>query len=343
VFPAFRKGLTRGYPRGGRVVEQLADVGATDAPTAASVVGGNTMTVRARGVALAVALGGIAVGALVAPAATAAPAQEAPSQWAPADSAAIRPGVVTETEGGGACTSNFVFTSGDRTFIGQAAHCAGTGTATETDGCDSGTGGLGTPVVIKAADGTDRTGRLAYSSWVAMQANGESDPDICAYNDFALIEIENDDVADVNPSIPVFGGPTGIDTDGLTDGELVYSYGNSPLRLGVSALSPKVGINAAEVGGGRSHEVYTLTPGVPGDSGSAFVDDSGDAVGVLSTLNLAPLPVSNGVIDLAFALEYANANGDLGDVELALGTEPFRPNPVGVPAEALAVPALPAA
>jgi hypothetical protein len=88
------------------------------------------MTVRARGVALAVALGGIALGAVLAPAATAAPAQSGPDEWAPADSAPIRPGVVTETEGGGSCTSNFVFTSGDRTFLGQAAHCAGTGEAT---------------------------------------------------------------------------------------------------------------------------------------------------------------------------------------------------------------------
>jgi hypothetical protein len=147
------------------------------------------MTARARGVAMAVALGGIALGAVFAPAATAAPAQPAPGNWAPADSAAIRPGVVTDTEGGGSCTSNFVFTSGDRTFIGQAAHCAGTGEATETNGCDSGTVGIGTPVAIKATDGTDRTGRLAYSSWVTMQNGGETDPDICSFNDFALVEI----------------------------------------------------------------------------------------------------------------------------------------------------------
>jgi hypothetical protein len=244
---------------------------------------------------------------------------------------------VTETEGGGACTSNFVFTSGDRVFLGQAAHCAGTGDATETDGCDSGTGGIGTPVAVQAADGTERAGRLAYSSWVTMQAIGESDPDVCAFNDFALVEIAPEDVDDVNPSVPFFGGPTGLDADGVPAGELVYSYGNSPLRLGIGALSPKVGINVADVGGGRSHEVYTLTPGVPGDSGSAFLDGSGAAIGVLSTLNLAPLPASNGVIDLAFALDYANAHGDVGDVELARGTEPFG----AAPAEGLPVPALP--
>jgi hypothetical protein len=296
------------------------------------------MTVRARGVAVAVAVGGIALGAVLAPAATAAPAHSGPGHWAPADSAPIRPGVVTDTEGGGSCTSNFVFTSGDRTFIGQAAHCAGTGKATETNGCDSDTVGIGAPVTIKATDGTDRAGRLAYSSWVTMQANGETDPDTCSFNDFALVEIAADDVADVNPSLPVFGGPTGIDADGLGTGDLVYSVGNSPLRLGIGALGPKVGINVSDTGGGHNHDVYTLTPGVPGDSGSAFVDDSGSAFGVLSTLNLAPLPASNGVIDLAHALDYARANGDVGDVELALGTEPFD----SAPAAGLPVPALPA-
>jgi hypothetical protein len=302
------------------------------------------MTGRARGVAVSMALGTmalgtIALGAVLAPVAVAAPAQDGTGGWAAADSAPIRPGVLTETDGGGACTSNFVFTSGERTFLGQAAHCAGTGEATETDGCDSGTAGLGTPVTIRAADGSDRTGRLAYSSWVTMQANGESDPEICAYNDFALVELDAADAADVNPSIPFFGGPTAIDTDGLTPGEQVYSYGNSPVRLGISALSPKAGISATEVGGGRSHEIYSLTPGVPGDSGSAYVDASGAAVGVLSTLNLAPLPVSNGVIDLAFALEYAAANGDVGDVGLVLGTEPFGT----AAADDLAVPAGPGA
>jgi hypothetical protein len=301
------------------------------------------MTVRARGVALAVAFGGVALGAVLAPAAVAAPAQTGDT-WAPAASAAIRPGVVTETEGGGSCTSNFVFTSGDRTFIGQAAHCGGTGDATETDGCDSGTVDVGTTVTIKAGDGTDRTGTLAYSSWVAMQAAGETDPDTCAFNDFALVEIAPEDTGDVNPSLPVYGGPTALDSNGLGSGDLVYSFGNSPVRLGIEALGPKVGINVSDTGGGRNHDVYTLTPGVPGDSGSAFVDGSGAAFGVLSTLNLAPLPASNGVIDLAHALDYAAANGDVGDVELALGTEPFTSGPAaGLPVPALpTLPALPA-
>jgi hypothetical protein len=294
----------------------------------------------------------VAVGVLVAPAATAAAPQvpavaAAPpvpadtTAWAPAASAPIRPGVLTETAGGGVCTANFVFTAGARTFLGQAAHCAGTGAATETDGCDSGTADLGARVAVRAADGTERVGALAYSSWVTMQQLGETDPDTCRFNDFALVELAPGDVADVNPSIPFFGGPTGIDTDGLPEGEQVLSYGNSPMRLGVEQLGPKVGVSAGDAGRGASHEVYTVSPGIPGDSGSAFLDADGEAVGVLSTLNLAPLPVSNGVADLATALSYANTHGGLGDISLVNGTEPFSALPAGVPLERLTSPAGP--
>ncbi len=201
---------------------------------------------------------------------------------------------------------------------------------------------IGTAVTIDAADGTKRNGTLAYSSWATMQARGETDPAVCAYNDFALVEIAGGDVADVDPSIPFFGGPTGLRTTGLTVGEQVYSYGNSPLRLGIELLSPKVGVSAGDEGGGRGHTVYTLTPGVPGDSGSAYVDGNGRAFGLLSTLNLAPLPASNGLADLAKALAYANSYGDVGDIALVPGTKPFTIAPAGVEPMALAAPAGPA-
>lgn len=303
------------------------------------------MVVGTRGAAAAAAaIGVIALGVLTAPAAVAAPVAPAAPIAVPAAAganAAIRPGVNTDTEGGGTCTSNFVFTNGSDTFIGQAAHCAGTGEATETDGCTSDTMPLGTAVTIDAADGTKRNGTLAYSSWIAMQARGESDPDICAFNDFALVKIADGDVGDVDPSIPFFGGPTGLRTTGLALGEQVYSYGNSPLRLGIELLSPKVGVSAGDEGGGRGHTVFTLSPGVPGDSGSAFVDGEGRAFGVLSTLNLAPLPASNGLADVAKALAYAASFGDVGDVELVPGTQPFTSAPAGVSPMALAAPAGP--
>jgi hypothetical protein len=247
----------------------------------------------------------------------AAPAFAEPA-WAPADSATIRPGNQTVTEGA-QCTSNFVFYDASNTvYIGQAAHCSGTGGATETNGCDSGSHPIGTPVEIEDAS---RPGTMVYNSWLTMQARGESDGDTCDYNDFALVRVDPADAASINPTIPFWGGPTGI-IDSTASGDTVLSYGNSSLRLGISQLSPKQGISLGQDGGGWTHNVYTASPGIPGDSGSAFIDAEGRAFGVLSTLQIAPAAGSNGVGDLSRELAYMEANGG-PDVTLALGTEPF--------------------
>jgi len=245
------------------------------------------------------------------------------SGWAPAEAASVHPGVQTYTEGA-QCTSNFVFQEGATVFLGQAAHCSGTGEATETDGCTSDSLPIGTPVEVK---GASRPGALAYNSWLAMQASGESDPNACAYNDFALIRLDPADVDRVNPSVPGFGGPTGLGTVGDL-GSTVYSYGNSSLRAGITKLSPKQGIVIQSEGAGWSHNVVTLTPGVPGDSGSGFLNGSGEAFGTLSTLQLAPLAGSNGVGNLQRELSYARSHGFPG-LQLVQGTEPFKPNLVG--------------
>jgi hypothetical protein len=76
-------------------------------------------------------------------------------------------------------------------------------------------------------------------------------------------------------------------------------------------------------GGGWSRDVLTLTPGIPGDSGSGFLDASGEAIGVLSTLELAPIPAANGVGDLAHELAYLHAQPGFAGVRLVPGTKPF--------------------
>jgi len=267
----------------------------------------------------------IAVASLASSAGT---ADAAPS-WAPADTAAIHPGTMMYTDGA-QCTANFVFTdSAGNVYVGYAAHCAGKGAATDTNGCNVDSVPLGTKVDFVEGGSLvgegERVGggTLVYSSWLAMQANNESNANACAYNDFAVVKVDAADVSKVNPSIPFWGGPTGIDTNGTVAGDDVYSFGNSSLRAGIEALSPKRGKSIGDAGAGWSHNVYTVTPGIPGDSGSAFVDNQGRALGTLSTVQLAPLAGSNGVSDLAKELAYANANG-MG-LSLAQGTEPFSP------------------
>jgi hypothetical protein len=239
------------------------------------------------------------------------------SAWAPAATAPVHPGVQVFTDGA-QCTANFVFTSGGATYLGQAAHCSGTGSSTDTDGCTSASLPLNTPVDVT---GASAPGALAYNSWLTMQANGESDEETCAYNDLALIKLDPADVAKVNPSVPKWGGPTGVGTAAALDD--VYSYGNSELRGGVTQLSPKRGKVVEVSPGGWSYSLYTLTPGIPGDSGSAFLNADGQALGILSTVAIAPLPLSNGVGDLGKEIAYARAHG-FPDLTLVHGTEAFK-------------------
>jgi hypothetical protein len=254
-------------------------------------------------------------------AAQAPPAAAAPT-WAPAATAAIHPGVQTVTAGG-QCTANFVFYDASNTvYIGQAAHCSGTGGATETNGCDSGSLPIGTPVQV---GGASQPGTMVYNSWLAMQAAGETNPDACAFNDLALVRLNPADFGKVNPSIPFWGGPSGIDTNGTVAGENVYSYGNSSLRGGVAQLSPKQGVSLGDAGNSWSHNVYTASPGIPGDSGSAFLNSAGAALGVLSTVQIAPVAGSNGVGDVSREINYMSSHSSLG-VQLANGTQPFNPN-----------------
>jgi hypothetical protein len=265
--------------------------------------------------ALTSLLGAVAVSVLLI-------APSAASAWAPASSATVHPGVQVFTQGA-QCTANFVYQDASNVYLGQAAHCSGTGAATDTNGCDSASLPIGTPVDVT---GAAHPGTLAYNSWLTMQSKGETDADTCAYNDLALIKLDPADVGSVNPSVPALGGPTGVGAWGST-GSTVYSYGNSELRGGVAALSPKQGIVVQGTPSGWSHDVYTVTPGIPGDSGSGFMNANGGAIGVLSTVQIAPLAASNGVGNLGQELAYmrANASGFSG-VNLVPGTEAFNPN-----------------
>jgi hypothetical protein len=261
--------------------------------------------------------GTIFVAVMTAALAGGAPAMAEPT-WAPAGSATVKPGSETLTDGA-QCTSNFVFfDAANNVYIGQAAHCSGTEGNTATNGCIAGTLPTGTPVEI---EGASRPGTIVYSSWVTMQARGETDSNTCRFNDFALIQLDPADYGKVNPSIPFWGGPTGTATT-TSQGDDVYSYGNSSLRFGAGPLKPKRGKSLGASGGGWTHQVYTATPGIPGDSGSAFIDEVGMAFGVLSTLQIAPLAGANGVSDLSRAQAYMEATGG-PDVTLANGTEPF--------------------
>ncbi len=265
-----------------------------------------------------------------------APARAA-GPWAPAASAPVHPGVMTYTSGG-QCTANFVYVTTTKVYLGQAAHCGSTGNNTQTNGCTTGSVPLGTPVEVDGDNGRTYQGKLAYSSWITMQALHETNAAVCQFNDLALVELTDASPGSfVNPSVPAWGGPVGLTTTTPAVGSNIYTYGNSSLRLGITLLSPKNGTLLSNDPSGWSHTVRTYNPGIPGDSGSGFLDATGHALGVLSTLNAGvsgtvtgPNGVWNAIGDVAKELAYLNANGGLGTVSLEPGTQPFNPSLVNL-------------
>ncbi|MDO9455024.1 hypothetical protein [Nocardioides sp.] len=263
------------------------------------------------------------------------PGEAAPAKrkttFTAASRATITPGVMAYTAGA-QCTANFVFTDAvGGVYVGYAAHCAGKGEATDTNGCGTASLPLGTKVDFvrggSLVSGGTRLGggRLAYSSWLTEKKIGITDPTTCAYNDFALVKVDPKDVKKVNPSVPFWGGPSGLDTNGLRLGDQVWSYGNSSLRAGLTVLSPKLGAGLGDAASDRgwSHPLYTVTPGIPGDSGSGFMTAGGKAVGTLSTVALAPLPASNNLGDLAKELAFAQKHSGIKGLQLTRGTVAF--------------------
>lgn len=274
-----------------------------------------------------------ALATLVAAAATpvsAGAADEIP--WAPAATAKIYPGIVTDTKGS-RCTSNFVFSDADgHVYLGQAAHCARRdriqadppAPTRETGGCTYTSRELGTEV--KLGDG-GIVGTLAYSSYRSMQTAIKTRKEVpnsaaCKYNDFALVRIPDAARGLVNPSLPFFGGPTGLRKPPVKIGEQVVSFGNSPTRQGIAQLGVKQGEVVGIGDGGWTYTALTATPGIPGDSGSAMLDSTGQALGIVVTLSLEP-PGANGVTDAALALDYARRTSGIPGLVMRRGTEAF--------------------
>ena len=236
---------------------------------------------------------------------------------------------------GAQCTANFVFTDDSgATYVGYAAHCAGTGAATDTNGCDAASLPLGTRVDFVeggslATEGTKvGNGTLVYSSWLTCSSATSPTRTPAPTTTSPWSRSTRPTPARSTRPCPSGAARSRVNSTGTAAGDRVYSFGNSSLRAGVEALSPKTGISLGAEGNGWSHPVYTVSPGVPGDSGSAFLDAEGNALGTLSTLALAPLAGSNGVGDLRHELTYAQNHGGLAGLRLVPGTEPFSPDPL---------------
>ena len=247
----------------------------------------------------------------------AGPASAAPS-WAPASSATIHPGVQTFTDGA-QCTANFVFYDASNVYLGQAAHCSGTGTATETNGCDSGSLPIGTPVDIGGSQP-----RHAGLQLVADDAGRRRDQR-------RRLRVQRPRAGEGRsgrrrqgqPVDPVLGRADRRRQQRHRPGRhrpqlrqlrrcAAASPSSAPSRARASATTATAGATPST----------PSRPASPATPGSAFLNATGKALGVLSTVAIAPLAGSNGVGDVAKELAYANSTGGFG-VTLAQGTEAF--------------------
>ncbi|MFT7126939.1 MAG: hypothetical protein ACI9HX_000616 [Pseudoalteromonas tetraodonis] len=218
----------------------------------------------------------------------------------------IRPGVKVSS-GNGSCTSNFIFRDSiNRLYIGAAAHCFSPDTNSGVDSCEAENAAIGSAITIENAT---QSGTLVYSSWQSMKDNSETPGnEACVFNDFALVEISRADYDNVHPSAIAWGGPTHLLTGNADVNDQTYSYGQSSSHLGIRSQEEKDGPVTSQVTSGWQYNVSFDNPGLPGDSGSAVLHESGGALGVLTVVsaNLLGPPVDNGVANLEMALDYAN-------------------------------------
>ena len=163
-------------------------------------------------------------------------------------------------------------------------------------------------------DNAQRKGRLVYSSWSAMQQQGQTPgSSLCRLNDFALVQIHAEDLDNIHPAALRYGGPTGLYTGTASVGDDVFTYGRSSFHLGQASLEEKQGRITEVVDGGLAYRVQTDNAGVPGDSGSAVLHEDGRALAILSDVGVGfgggAAPISNGIVNLERALAYAITGG----------------------------------
>ncbi len=225
----------------------------------------------------------------------------------------IRPGVEITASGYGTCTTNFLYAANEVTYyIGVAAHCFSSDSNSGVNPCDASSAPLGfNDITIENAS---RPGELAYSSWTAMQENGETvGSELCRFNDFALVKIHPDDIGNVHPAAIAYGGPVSLFNGAARVGDAVYSYGRSSFHSGVQDLQEKEGRISEVLAGGLAYRVSFDNAGLPGDSGSAILHEDGRALAVLTTVgvSLGPSTVGNGAVSLERALNYGKASGHI--------------------------------
>jgi hypothetical protein len=188
----------------------------------------------------------------------------------------IRPGqwlvtVTTDPVGFAWCTANFIFKNSSGVYgIGTAGHCA----ANDALGAYPDV----TAYVVPPVGSGQLPGFYHIGKFVLSHNNDIGD-------DFAMIQIYPEYQSWVNPSMPVWGGPTGVYSSSMPT--VVKHFGHGA-AVGTGG-TPRVGVcPILDARGGNAFAWYGV--GAPGDSGSGVEAVTGEAVG-----NFTHIVISDGI------------------------------------------------
>lgn len=180
-------------------------------------------------------------------------------------------------EGRFGCTANFVWQAGGRRYLGSAGHCflPSALSATHGEGADYDASGVTVDVCVENCEGNFRS-NLLLGTWVRLGQVAYARQSVDGRgvgNDFGLVAIPKEFQDLIRADMPVWGGPTGVETQDL--GEFGCHYGNGVGTGEVVLTKARVGV------GGGSTDDYWAGDFVAsfGDSGSGMVACDSDGVG----------------------------------------------------------------
>jgi hypothetical protein len=180
-------------------------------------------------------------------------------------------------EGRFGCTANFVWASRGKRYLGAAGHCfiPADRAATHGPGADYDASGVVVEVCVDGCEGNFNTNQLT-GTWVTLGEvayarqtfEGED-----VGNDFGVVEVPREFRDFIRLEMPVWGGPTGVQTLNLGDYACHYGHG-----VGVGEVfltKARIGI-----GGGSDDDAWLGDFAAAfGDSGSGLVGCANDGIG----------------------------------------------------------------
>lgn len=186
-------------------------------------------------------------------------------------------------EGTFGCTANFVWQARGRRYLGAAGHCFLPADLKATHGpaADYDPSGVVVEVCVENCEGNFDT-NLLLGTWVRLGEVAyarQADPTGAEQvgHDFGIVEIPREIRDLIRLTMPVWGGPTGVQS--LEPGSFGCHYGHGLVAGEVFLTKARTGVG----GGGDENFWMGDFAGTFGDSGSGMVGCESDVLGLHGT------------------------------------------------------------